>query len=213
MTRASDILESTEEEAAQSFADGLQARFDKLNISVDEIEVVVDDELDVVFLELEKGEESVTLAAINADEKQMLIIVSADDESLAIDLEPLNPSITAEGYVDFSDSSWLTKRVIDAIFNAARFLSESVVDSPEAHSKLVEAVAMTAGGRVSQLAIIHKVSKNDELLITLRVRAQKLGLDAIGDGDDASIVHIDPEFDEPVAGDSNYGLFKVKEYV
>jgi len=197
MSRAEKLLEAAEETLAQSFADGLATRFDQLHLDVDEIEVVVDEETGFVFIEIEQEEESVTLAAIHTEDPvtDVLMVVSNDDESIVIDLEALSPPV-ADAYIDFSDSSWLTKRVIKAAFDSAKFLSE--------------AVGISQSGGVSQVAVIHRIPKDDDLLVALRDRASELGLDAYIEDEieDTEIEHID--YPNNIAGSGEWGLYPIE---
>jgi len=75
---------------------------------------------------------------------------------------------------------------------------------------LSEAVGISQSGGVSQVAVIHRIPKDDDLLVALRDRASELGLDAYIEDEieDTEIEHID--YPNNIAGSGEWGLYPIE---
>lgn len=124
MSRISELFDSLEPVNSESVKSNLVNILNKhsIPIGVDSVIVDIDGHIMVDFTDLEGD---ILRAIFTVDDDGYYCIIDSDDEEyLVLDLEPMRPVIRktyAGAYVDLTDSSWITKSLLKAIFSAGTF--------------------------------------------------------------------------------------------
>lgn len=96
-------------------------------------DVTVKSNLDIedgVYVKFSKGSEDVVVVfTLENSGYPEIVVVSADDANLTIDLRAIDPPLTEGGsvqFIDVSDTSWISKSIVGAILDAGKISEDEI---------------------------------------------------------------------------------------
>lgn len=144
----------------EEIKDSLLSRLDSLGIEGVDIEnVILDPENDVVNVEFCDDNDDCVTVSFGFDEEEnpyALIIADEDNDSLCIDLSPLEPTVdegdSNEYYLDLVDSEWLNYSTFKTILTSGHIMA----NNESSGSRIEEVVyqKVVRGGKVVKVPVV-----------------------------------------------------------
>lgn len=170
MSRISELFKKIEPVDSESIIDNFEKLFDKYcfdGISVDRVFVDLDGAITVDFVDIDDNCMRVVFAV--EDNNPYALIATNEETVLVFDLGAMRPVLRKtqlSTYLDLTDSTWITKSLLAALFTAGSSEGPATVTDANRPDELSpyksptnESVRVIRGGKSVRMPVVHEKSR------------------------------------------------------